>query len=175
MEEIFDYDDDLTEEMFWGIMEGKGWSFCVDQDYGRLPPSAVPTRRHLSWYTSAFRNDIFRSLGGFARKAKLLKRGKMLEEKLFFEFQWGYFFLASSKRRVHALARRPQLQRGFNRLLTMIEQTDESEYIGEGHLEASRDVRDMIFLSDVVLQPLYEVLVKYVAPLAYAYAHVAHG
>ena len=58
MEEIFDYDDDLTEERFWGIMEGKGWSFCVDQDYERLPPSAIPT----SFELTAFRNDIFRSL-----------------------------------------------------------------------------------------------------------------
>jgi len=165
MEEIFEYDDDLTEEMFWGIMEGKGWSFCVDQDYQRLPPSAIPT----SFELTAFRNDIFRSLGGFARKAKLLKRGKMLEEKLFFEFQWGYFFWLH-RNDEYALWPSSQLQRGFNRLLTMIEQTDDSEYIGEGHLEASRDVRDMIFLSDVVLQPLYEVLVKYVAPLAYAYA-----
>lgn len=165
MEQIFEYDDDLSEERFWGIMEGKGWSFCWDSDYSRLEHDAIPT----SFDLTSFRNDIFRSLGGFCRKQKLLKRGKMLEEKLFFEFQWGYFFWLH-RNDAYALWPSSQLQRGFNRLLTMIEQTDDSEYIGEGHLEASRDVKDMILLSDKVLQPLYEVLVRYVAPLAYAYA-----
>ena len=37
---------------------------------------------------TAFRNDVFRSLGGFARLNGLLKRGKTLEDLLFFEFQW---------------------------------------------------------------------------------------
>jgi len=176
MEEIFEYDDDIGDDRFWGNMEGKGWSFCWDSDYSRLSHESIPK----SFELQAFRNDIFRSLGGFCRKGKLLKRGKMLEEKLFFEFQWGYFFWLH-RNDAYALWPSSQLQRGFDRLLSMIEQTDDSEYIGEGHLEASRDVADMIFLSDKVLQPLYEVLVEYVAPLAYAYAtlpddaRVVHG
>jgi len=176
MEEIFEYDDDIGDDRFWGNMEGKGWSFCWDSDYSRLSHESIPK----SFELQAFRNDIFRSLGGFCRKAKLLKRGKMLEDKLFFEFQWGYFFWLH-RNDAYALWPSSQLQRGFDRLLAMIEQTDDSEYIGEGHLEASRDVADMIFLSDKVLQPLYEVLVEYVAPLAYAYAtlpddaRVVHG
>jgi len=164
MEEIFEYDADLTEERFWGIMEGKGWSFCWDADYKRMEYSDIPKSFNLT----AFRNDVYRSLGGFARRYKLLKRGKMLEDKLFFEFQWGYFFWLH-RNDAYALWPSSQLQRGFDRLLKMIEQTDDSEYIGEGHLEAARDVQDMILLSEKVLQPLYEVLVEYIAPLAYAY------
>ena len=164
MEEIFEYDADLTEERFWGIMEGKGWSFCWDAEYKRMEYSDIPKSFNLT----AFRNDVYRSLGGFARRYKLLKRGKMLEDKLFFEFQWGYFFWLH-RNDAYALWPSSQLQRGFDRLLKMIEQTDDSEYIGEGHLEAARDVQDMILLSEKVLQPLYEVLVEYIAPLAYAY------
>lgn len=33
MEEIFEYDDDIGDDRFWGNMEGKGWSFCWDLDY----------------------------------------------------------------------------------------------------------------------------------------------
>ena len=167
MEEIFEYDADLAEERFWGIMEGKGWSFCWDAEYKRMEYSDIPKSFNLT----AFRNDVYRSLGGFARRYKLLKRGKMLEDKLFFEFQWGYFFWLH-RNDAYALWPSSQLQRGFDRLLKMIEQTDDSEYIGEGHLEAARDVQDMILLSEKVLQPLYEVLVEYIAPLAYAYQSI---
>ena len=39
MEEIrhFDDDADLKDEVFWGIMEGKGWSFMWDAEYRRVP------------------------------------------------------------------------------------------------------------------------------------------
>ena len=29
MEEIFEYDDDIGDDRFWGNMEGKGWSFLL--------------------------------------------------------------------------------------------------------------------------------------------------
>ena len=38
-----------------------------------------------------FRNDLYRSIGGFLRVYDVLKRGKTLEDTLFFEFRWGYF------------------------------------------------------------------------------------
>ena len=74
LEEIYVFEDDLNEEAFWGIMEGKGWSFCRDENYRRIDLKDLPKNFELS----SFRNDVFRSLGGFARKFGVLKRGKSL-------------------------------------------------------------------------------------------------
>ena len=165
LEEIYVFEDDLNEEAFWGIMEGKGWSFCRDENYRRIDLKDLPKNFELS----SFRNDVFRSLGGFARKFGVLKRGKSLEDRLFFEFQWGYFFWLhrSDKYRLWPSA---ELSRGFDRLMTMIENTDKDEYI-----DKRRDVTDMIELSERVLQPLYSVLVQYIGPLAATYDELPPG
>ena len=62
------------------------------------------------------------------------------------------------------------LSRGFDRLMTMIENTDKDEYI-----DKRRDVTDMIELSERVLQPLYSVLVQYIGPLAATYDELPPG
>jgi hypothetical protein len=166
IEEIYQFEDDLSEDGFWGIMEGKGWSFCRDENYKRLERKDIPQNFELS----SFRNDVFRSLGGFARKFGILKRGKSLEDRLFFEFQWGYFFWLHRSDK-YGLWPSPELARGFDRLMTMIESTDQDEYIGKK--EKNRDVTDMIELSEQVLQPLYSVLVQYIGPLAATYDQLA--
>lgn len=165
LEEIYEFEDDLSEEAFWGIMEGKGWSFCRDESYKRIDLKDLPENFELS----SFRNDVFRSLGGFARKFGVLKRGKSLEERLFFEFQWGYFFWLHRSDK-YGLWPSAELSRGFDRLMTMIENTDQDEYI-----DKRRDVTDMIELSERVLQPLYSVLVQYIGPLAATYDQLPTG
>jgi hypothetical protein len=47
------------------------------------------THRHKRWaqqvfVLTAFRNDVYRSMGGFARVFDVLKRGKELDDRLFF-------------------------------------------------------------------------------------------
>jgi hypothetical protein len=49
-----------------------------------------------------------------ALHAGLLKRGKTLEERLFFEFQWGYFFYLHRENPAD-LWPSAQLSRGFDR------------------------------------------------------------
>jgi hypothetical protein len=39
---------------------------------------------HQVFVLGAFRNDVYRSMGGFARVFDVLKRGKELDDRLFF-------------------------------------------------------------------------------------------
>ena len=77
-----------SKSAFWGYMEGRGWAFNRDDEYLRDSPSNLPKDYRLT----SFRNDIYRSIGGFLRAHDVLKRGKTLADRLFFEFRWGYFF-----------------------------------------------------------------------------------
>ena len=61
----------INEEAFVGIMEGKGWSFCRTR-IRRIDLKDLPKNFELS----SFRNDVFRSVGGFARKFGVLKRAR---------------------------------------------------------------------------------------------------
>jgi hypothetical protein len=92
MERIRQFDkseqNSLTDEAFWGLMEGKGWAFLRDENYNRTAMANLP----VDFSLSSFRNDIYRSMGGFARVYEVLKRGKELDDMLFFEFRWGFFF-----------------------------------------------------------------------------------
>ena len=92
MERIRQFDkteqNSLTDEAFWGLMEGKGWAFLRDENYNRSNVAELP----VDFSLSSFRNDIYRSMGGFARVYEVLKRGKELDDMLFFEFRWGFFF-----------------------------------------------------------------------------------
>lgn len=92
MERIRQFDkseqNSLTDEAFWGVMEGKGWAFLRDENYNRSSVTDLP----LDFALSSFRNDIYRSMGGFARVYEVLKRGKELDDMLFFEFRWGCAF-----------------------------------------------------------------------------------
>eukprot|EP00854_Cymbomonas_tetramitiformis_P004394 gene4394-5403_t len=71
--------EERGKEAFWGYLEGRGWAFMRDPDYTRISHKLLPKTFHIQ----EFRNDVYRSMGGFARKHK---------DKLFFEFRWGYFF-----------------------------------------------------------------------------------
>jgi hypothetical protein len=89
LEQVRSFDKtEQTLEGFWGYMEGRGWAFLRDENYNRIPIAKLPKNFALS----AFRNDVYRSMGGFARVFDVLKRGKELDDRLFFEFRWGYFF-----------------------------------------------------------------------------------
>ena len=89
LEQVRSFDKtEQTLEGFWGYMEGRGWAFLRDENYNRIPIAKLPKTFSLS----AFRNDVYRSMGGFARVFDVLKRGKELDDRLFFEFRWGYFF-----------------------------------------------------------------------------------
>ena len=89
LEQVRSFDKtEQTLEGFWGYMEGRGWAFLRDENYNRIPIAKLPKTFNLS----AFRNDVYRSMGGFARVFDVLKRGKELDDRLFFEFRWGYFF-----------------------------------------------------------------------------------
>merc|ERR1711884_46681 len=79
---------EMSPDWFWGYLQGRGWAFICDENYALQHYSSLPKRFHIR----DFRNDIYRSIGGFARRFKLLKRGKSLDDRLFFEFRWGYFF-----------------------------------------------------------------------------------
>lgn len=92
LEQIHSFPDDAfaTDDAFWGEMGQKGWAFLRDARnlYKPMPHSALPRTFHLA----GFDNDVYRSLAGFARERGLIKRGKTLDEKAFFEFHWAYFF-----------------------------------------------------------------------------------
>ena len=83
--------DDMTVDTFWGYMEGRGWAFLRDENYASLHHSVLPT----SFDITAFRNDLYRSIGGYLRVYGVLKRGRTLEDRLFFRVSVGLFRLAS--------------------------------------------------------------------------------
>lgn len=77
-----------SEDSFWGFLSGRGWTYLLDEGYQPISWRELPT----SFDLRMFRNDVYRSMGGFARKYGVLERGSALEDKLFFEFRWGYLF-----------------------------------------------------------------------------------
>ncbi len=84
LEQVRSFDKtEQTLEGFWGYLEGRGWAFLRDENYNRIPIAKLPK----VFVLSAFRNDVYRSMGGFARVFDVLKRGKELDDRLFFEFR----------------------------------------------------------------------------------------
>ena len=167
MELIRQFDDSeknsLTEEAFWGLMEGKGWAFLRDESYNRTVTSNLPTDFTLC----SFRNDIFRSMGGFARVYEVLKRGKELDDMLFFEFRWGFFFWLH-RNDTFSLWSDKRLLRGFQRCVQLVSSIDSEEYAGEARAGTLK-VKDCIFLSQQVIEPAYQLLSFYLRNLALAY------
>lgn len=92
LEQIHSFQDDAfeTEEAFWEALTTRRWAFLNDAEgnYTPMHPSSLPRTFELG----GFHNDVYRSLAGFAREHGLIKRGKTLDEKAFFEFHWAYFF-----------------------------------------------------------------------------------
>ena len=105
------------------------------------PHATLPRSFHLD----GFDNDVYRSLAGFAREHGLIKRGKTLDEKVFFEFHWAYFFrvfadgttgtgtgtgTGTSETAERLWAAAPHVARGFRALMSTVKRTPEDEYLG---------------------------------------------
>jgi hypothetical protein len=141
LEEIASVPDSADEDAFWGQMETNGWAFLADAGahYKAIRYTALPKTFALE----GFDNDVFRSLAGFAREHGLIKRGKSLDEKAFFEFHWAFFFrifgdgagAGTGTGTVHPLWHRgigasghlgigaPHVARGFRALMATAKQT----------------------------------------------------
>eukprot|EP00899_Mesostigma_viride_P027407 jgi/Mesvir1/7851/Mv11786-RA.1 len=155
-----------SEEVFWGFLEGKGWAYLRDENYNRLDPQTLPK----SWCISAFRNDVYRSMGGFARQYKILARGEKLEDKLFFEFKWGYFIWLHRDDEF-GLWPDERIYRGWKRLKEMVEALDMQEYMVMSAQDEA-PVEDIIYLSVRVIQPPYKLLCLYLHQLLTAYSRL---
>jgi len=184
MERIRSFDkneqNSLTEEAFWGLMEGKGWAFLRDENYNRSAVGSIPKDFTLC----SFRNDVYRSMGGFARVYDVLKRGKELEDLLFFEFRWGFFFWLHRNGARIALFPRPRtnvfsadtfslwpdkrLLRGFQRCVALVSEIDAAEYAVDAKANTLK-VKDCIYLSQQVIEPAYQLLAFYLRNLAVEY------
>lgn len=168
MEQIRSFDSagdgaSLSTAAFWGFMEGKGWAFLRDASYNRTPVEALPQDLQLA----SFRNDVFRSAGGFARVFGALKRGKELSDMLFFEFRWGYLFWLH-RNDGFGLWPDKRLLRAFQRHVALIGEIDAEEYAEEVAV-GSLAVKDAIFLSTHIIEPAYQNLTLYLRALCIAY------
>lgn len=152
---------DWPKEEFWAHLEARGLCFLRDEAYRRVDPASLPKRVEIG----EFRNDVFRSLGGYLRVHKVLKRGK---DRFFFEFRWGYFFWLN-RHDAYGLWPDARLHRGFNRMLQVVSDIDQCEYMRE-HLERSASVEELMFLSANIIEPSYRPLTFYAHHLAQAYA-----
>ena len=153
----------LTDEAFWGLMEGKGWAFLRDENYNRSSTGSLPKDFALS----SFRNDVYRSMGGFARVYDVLKRGKELEDLLFFEFRWGFFFWLH-RNDSFSLWPDKRLLRAFQRCVALVSEIDTQEYAADAKANTLK-VKDCIYLSTQVIEPAYQVLSFYLRNLAIEY------
>ena len=106
---------------------------------------------------SAFRNDVYRSMGGFARVYDVLKRGKELDDRLFFEFRWGFFFWIH-RNDSFGLWPDKRLLRGFQRCVQLVSEIDLQEYSADGNAPklATANVNEICFLSQQVIEPAYQ-------------------
>lgn len=150
----------LTDDAFWGLMEGKGWAFLRDEQYNRSLIPNLPKDFTLS----SFRNDVYRSMGGFARVYDVLKRGKELEDLLFFEFRWGFFFWLH-RNDSFSLWPDKRLLRAFQRCVALVEAIDAQEYAADARAN-TLNVKDCIYLSQQVIEPAYQLLSFYLRNLA---------
>mmetsp|Transcript_2115 Transcript_2115/g.13769 ORF Transcript_2115/g.13769 Transcript_2115/m.13769 type:complete len:298 (+) Transcript_2115:63-956(+) len=155
--------DERSLDAFWGYLEGKGWAFMRDENYQRQNFDDMPKEIDLEH----FRNDIYRSLGGFARTHNILQRGKTLDERLFFEFRWGYFFWLH-RNNEFGLWPDERLHRGWLRMMNVVRDIDMTEYMLE-NVANTEHVNDLLFLSKEVIEPAYRVLCFHVKHLCYAY------
>uniref|UniRef100_A0A7S3F356 ParB-like nuclease n=1 Tax=Prasinoderma singulare TaxID=676789 RepID=A0A7S3F356_9VIRI len=89
---VYEFDEGVLDtsnnDLFYGFLSGKGWTYLLDEQYQPISWRELPTGFDLRLY----RNDLYRSMGGFCRKYGVLERGTTLEDRLFFEFRWGYLF-----------------------------------------------------------------------------------
>ena len=161
-----------TLEGFWGYLEGRGWAFLRDENYNRIPIAKLPK----VFVLSAFRNDVYRSMGGFARVFDVLKRGKELDDRLFFEFRWGFFFWIH-RNDSFGLWPDKRLLRGFQRCVQLVSEIDLQEYSAADAAAAggAANVAEISFLCQQVIEPAYQMLSFYLRHLAVAYDNLPKG
>ena len=156
-----------SREAFFGYLEGRGWAYLRDKNYERVNYRDLPE----VWDISNFRNDVYRSLGGFMRVHKVLKRGVDLQSKLFFEFRWGYFFWLHQD---GSLWRDNRIYRSWKRVLQLVEEIDMQEYMLD-HLEHQYSPGQIVELSRDVIEPAYQMMAFYLRHLCYDYAELPDG
>ena len=176
LQQMHAFPDDAFGEndgAFWAEMTEKRWAFLRDEGtlYAQIPPERLPK----SFTLHAFDNDTYRSLAGFAREHGLIKRGKSLEEKTFFEFHWAHFFRcfagdSGPGEDTRAVAgaglwgEALHISRAFQALMATVISTPNSEYSGT--------LGKMIAFSRDVSRPLFVLLVRHLEPLCQAYASI---
>ena len=96
-------------------------------------------------------------MGGFARVYDVLKRGKELDDRLFFEFRWGFFFWIH-RNDSFGLWPDKRLLRGFQRCVQLVSEIDFQEYSADGSAPklATANVNEICFLSQQVIEPAYQ-------------------
>lgn len=164
---IMDIPEDLgTLQMFWDFMERRGFTFMRNPDYTHCDFDALPT----TFAITAFHNDIYRSMGGFARVHRVLKRPKNLESRLFFEFKWGYFFYVHREDEL-GLWHDKRLFRSWQRVRHLVEETDMQEYVIDNMQRLN--VSDCTYLSENVIEPVYQLMMFYIRALCLEYENLA--
>eukprot|EP00241_Pyramimonas_parkeae_P002062 CAMPEP_0114253312 /NCGR_PEP_ID=MMETSP0058-20121206/16319_1 /TAXON_ID=36894 /ORGANISM="Pyramimonas parkeae, CCMP726" /LENGTH=490 /DNA_ID=CAMNT_0001367337 /DNA_START=270 /DNA_END=1742 /DNA_ORIENTATION=+ len=164
---VMEIPEDLAPmDFFWKFMENRGWSFIRNADYTHALPSALPK----TFAIQEFHNDIYRSMGGFARVHRVLKRPKSLEGRLFFEFKWGYFFFAHSEDQFDLWSDK-RLFRSWARVKVLVEEVDMHEVLIDNMQRL--DVRDCIYLSENVIEPVYQLMMFYLRALCLDYEKLA--
>jgi len=163
---IMDIPEDLgTLDMFWDFMERRGFTFMRNPDYTHCNYDALPTTFDIT----AYHNDIYRSMGGFARVHRVLKRPKNLESRLFFEFKWGYFFYVHREDEL-GLWHDKRLFRSWQRVRHLVEETDMQEYVIDNMRRL--DVGDCTYLSENVIEPVYQLMMFYLRSLCLEYENL---
>jgi len=160
---IMEVPEDLsTIDQFWVFMEHRGWSFVRNSDYTKGSFSQLPSGFDINGY----HNDIYRSMGGFARVYNVLVRPKNLEARLFFEFKWGYFFYTHSED-AYGLWHDKRLFRSYERVRRLLEEVDMQEYVSENMTSLSP--AECTYLSDNVIEPAYRLVMFYLRALCMQY------
>lgn len=162
---ILEVPEDLCPaEFFWRFLETRCWSFVRNQDYTMAGPEALPKTFNMRDY----HNDIYRSMAGFARVHRVLKRPKNLEARLFFEFKWGYFFYFNSTDPI-GLWNDVRLHRSFGRIKALVEEVDMQEYVVDKIQEDRLNVQECVYLSENVIEPAYQLMMFYLRSLCLEY------
>jgi len=160
---VQDIPEDLAPlEFFWNYMEKRGMCFIRNVDYTHASVDKLP----LTFNMTEYNNDVYRSMGGFARLNNVLKRPKNLQARLFFEFKWGYFFNVHQNDDL-GLWHDKRLFRSWCRAKQLIEETDMQEYMLDDIKRVT--IPELIYLSENVIEPAYTLMMFYLRSLCTEY------
>jgi len=164
---VQDVPEDLAPlEFFWSFMEKRGMSFIRNPDFTHATVDQLP----LTFNMRDYHNDIYRSMGGFARLNNVLKRPSNLQARLFFEFKWGYFFYLHRNDDL-GLWHDKRLFRCWTRAKQLIEETDMQEYMLDDihRTTLNGDISELVYLSENVIEPAYTLMMFYLRALCTEY------